>query len=644
VAIVASVAVWLVVVSLTLFRPGGVVSAPSRALAGLVDCWFDLLMMAPPGPPEPRLLVGVHALVWIAAYTTAELVARTRTVLPAVLPGFVVLSSGLGFGAGGSSRTVALTAVSLVAAIMLVLVRHSGGGNVLRTVLFGVPWVAGIAGLAVLAVPAVLVGSHRQPFDPRHVVHPPGLAQTAVSPLDRVSAWLGEPDVSLFTVAAARPQNWRIAVLDVFDGRTWRTDGRFLATDYRVPLIEDGPQRELLRQVVTVDSLAGPWLPAASAPVEIAGVSALADPRTGVLMSRSEFHAGVRYQVTSQVRTLTAEHLRHVVAAPAEGSQLDLPAGLPDAVMQAADTATAGAGTAFEQAHRLETYLRTLGTNDPSSPPGHSYGHLGHFLTVSHRGTSEQFATAFAVMARSLGLPCRVVVGFRQGEQVSAQMWRVRGGDALVWPEVAFDKLGWVPFYPTPSATAPGRDGVLAEGQSSQRVELDRSLAAPEPAATTPNITRAASRAPAKITRKPAWWLAAAGLAVASAGYVVAVVLVPAIRTYRRRRLHDPAARVAAAWHDTVIALGWVGLNNVAALTTGEVATIAAQRLGPAAPADLGPLAALADEAAFSGQPLARASGSVAWRHRDRLSTLVSRRVGRLGALRRRLSPRALRS
>src|SRR5262249_2910669 len=209
---------------------------------------------------------------------------------------------------------------------------------------------------------------------------------------------------------------WRIAGVDEFDGQTWRTSGRFVPTDQRVPAPAASPAKtSRLDQHVTIAGLTGDWLPAAEAPTAIRGTSALVDPGTGVLLSPSGLHTGLRYTVASQVPEYDEAQLRRAVPASDASARaaLALPPGLPDSVAAEAQHATAGASFPFQQATRLEKYLRDTEKNDPSSAtPGHAYGHLEYFLGASHRGTTEQFATAFAVMARSLRLPPRVAVGF----------------------------------------------------------------------------------------------------------------------------------------------------------------------------------------------------------------------------------------
>jgi hypothetical protein len=126
-------------------------------------------------------------------------------------------------------------------------------------------------------------------------------------------------------------------------------------------------------------------------------------------------------------------------------------------------------------------------------------------------------------------------------------------------------------------------------------------------------------------------------------GYLGLVLVIPVLRLRRRRRLADPALRVAAAWRETLVVLRGAGLTTVDALTTGEIAALAARRLDLSAPASLAPLARLTDAAAFSGSHTDPVYADVAWCHRDRVAALVRRRVGRVRAVLRRLGPRTLR-
>ena len=116
---------------------------------------------------------------------------------------------------------------------------------------------------------------------------------------------------------------------------------------------------------------------------------------------------------------------------------------------------TASAPSPFEKAAVMESYLRrnftyTLNlTGKPGRDP------LANFLFVTKAGHCEYFASAMAVMLRSLGIPSREINGFLPGEYNDlAGDYIVRAGDAHSWVEAYFPGYGWITFDPTP----PGND------------------------------------------------------------------------------------------------------------------------------------------------------------------------------------------
>jgi hypothetical protein len=129
-------------------------------------------------------------------------------------------------------------------------------------------------------------------------------------------------------------------------------------------------------------------------------------------------------------------------------------------------------GAPYQRALALETYLAEHYRLDPQAPSGHAYPNLDFFLFSPRRrggqkGTSEQFAAAFAVLARLMNLPSRVVVGF----QAHKDNRRVTAGDALAWPEVYFTAWGgWRSTRcPGPISSPSRRAGVQAQaGPSSE--------------------------------------------------------------------------------------------------------------------------------------------------------------------------------
>jgi hypothetical protein len=78
---------------------------------------------------------------------------------------------------------------------------------------------------------------------------------------------------------------------------------------------------------------------------------------------------------------------------------------------------------------------------------------LANFLEVTKVGYCQQFSSAMAVLARLLGIPSRVSVGFTAGSPNANETYRVTTHDAHAWPELYFQGYGWLRFEPTPSGT-----------------------------------------------------------------------------------------------------------------------------------------------------------------------------------------------
>ena len=142
--------------------------------------------------------------------------------------------------------------------------------------------------------------------------------------------------------------------------------------------------------------------------------------------------AGLRYTVVSQVPVYDVKRLQYAPAAddPAmtalpRTDAAGQPIGAINTFTRTAAAATAGSSFPYEQAVRLADWLRRSYRFDPTALPGHTYRQLEFFLTSGKRGTSEQFAAAFAVLARTLGLPARVAVGFRHGTRGPDGAWQV---------------------------------------------------------------------------------------------------------------------------------------------------------------------------------------------------------------------------
>ena len=131
-----------------------------------------------------------------------------------------------------------------------------------------------------------------------------------------------------------------------------------------------------------------------------------------------------------------------------------LPEDLPDRVRRLALDITAGRRSAFEKAKALETYLATRFTYrfadsyDQGPPPGRDP--VDWFLFDHREGTCGVFSSVFVIMARSVGIPARVVSGWAIEPTIGTQT--VYTDQAHQWAEIALKGIGWVEFEPTPLA------------------------------------------------------------------------------------------------------------------------------------------------------------------------------------------------
>jgi hypothetical protein len=245
-------------------------------------------------------------------------------------------------------------------------------------------------------------------------------------------------------------------------------------------------------------------------------------------------------------------------------------------------------------------------------------------LLRDRRGTAEQYASAFAVLARTLGYDTRVAVGFRTRADGGRQ--RVSGRDVDAWPEVRFQGIGWVAFAPTPST----RDS------ANQAAPAARSSPTPSPAATRPDSGAGTCAGPGAgapagtgVAGRGAPWLpAVAALAVAALA-VLAGSAALRVRYRRRRRRGDPRRRLAAAWRDALGSLRAAGAGAGPATTSRQVAALAGAALGDGGGGPVTALAALHDRAAFADGAVTDTDADSAWRLADELRAAARARVPR---------------
>ncbi|MFA1538990.1 DUF3488 and transglutaminase-like domain-containing protein [Actinomadura monticuli] len=657
ISLVLTVPAWAATASLTVLRPAlGAGTLPRTLREGVLSSWKAILTTLLPAPAEPELLVLVSVVVWLAAFASAELALRTSLRAAPAVPALGGWAVALLLGVDGPGSNLPLAAATVVLIAVLVLVRADGpdAGASWRPLAAGVPLAAVLGGLAFAVGPVVPVSA--APYNPREQVRAPAPQQRdGVSPLDRVGGWLLSPGQVMFTVDAGRAEIERLAVLDRFDGVTWSSTARFVPTGSRVP---EGPRpdrRHETSQRVTIRDLTGVWVPAPDRPRRVDGLPVVVDPASGALATAEPLRAGQTYRVDSVVPEWTARDLAAAgVATDAEAAaarRLPWGPGATEAPVQIAEfrgfaqAATKGAVTPLQKASMLADYLKVFARYDVTAAPGHGYRQIDYFLAQGRRGTPEHFATAYALLARTLGLPSRVVVGFEGGNRQGGTV-QVRSGDVTVWPEVKFDRLGWIRFNPLPdgAGSSKGSEGVAA-GETKQQLEQAQKSAASQQRDPGPDETAergGQKAAPAEDPPTPWWVFATIAAGALVIGYLGAALLAPALRR-RRRRAGPPAARITGAWHQALDHLADVGLSTARTLTAHEVARFGASSVGADAHGHLGPLADLVNHSRFAASRPDPRAADRAWHHSDALGRLVTAKAGRLRRLRRRLHPRSFR-
>jgi transglutaminase-like putative cysteine protease len=175
------------------------------------------------------------------------------------------------------------------------------------------------------------------------------------------------------------------------------------------------------------------------------------------------------YRLVSYVPQIDAARLRAASTDyPAEISSryLRLPDTVPDRVLALAREVTQAARTPYDRAVAIEAYLRTYPYTLEVGPPPVGRDVVDYFLFTAKKGYCDYYATAMVVLARAVGLPARIVVGYASGDyDAQTAEYIVRQRNAHSWAEVYFTGVGWVEFEPTagqPALVRPGDENAPA--------------------------------------------------------------------------------------------------------------------------------------------------------------------------------------
>lgn len=470
-------------VALVAARPDRTVHLPPRSTKWLsialgALAFAVLLSLDTPRPSRYLLVLAVaFSALW------------PRTILATL---FAATASLLGAGPSLGAVAVPLAGFAAAAAVSLVAVnrmrgpaghRLAGRGRGMAADAVALLLVAGVIALlaaALLPSPdtANRPSAGRSPRRSQGQAPPPYLQPA--NRLDAGGPGTGQGDQVVFRVAAPRTALWRTMTFDEYDGRTWRRSAEVSETVHipgpTVFVDEEGYDEvdDFLRppfvQRIRIEAAAVGLLPAAARlyRVELPGRGGAEVAPDGTVAPLPELGRGATYVAASYPPPSIADELRRHGSTTADeeapsalaGQYLPFP-GVPERVVQLARDIAAGAEpTEYDRVHAIESWLRAhtqVALDAPALPPGADP--IDQLLFADRRGSSQQAATAMAIMLRSLRIPARIAVGYVSprpsalgGEMV------VRARQAHAWVEAWFPEAGWVAFDPAGRFTAPGED------------------------------------------------------------------------------------------------------------------------------------------------------------------------------------------
>jgi len=285
-------------------------------------------------------------------------------------------------------------------------------------------------------------------------------------------SWVSN-DQEALTVAAPGPLYLRTASYDLYNGRGWeRTPGTSRPVGAGDPLF-DGPTPErptedeafeIATITIQMQQTIGRNLFTAGAPLEIYAPVVIQQPAglpaLGGVEAANSIGAGEGYQLLVAISEATQAQLGAAgTDYPDVVTQLylDTP-GLTDRVAELAQDITALATNPYEQAEALARFLQRdtrfqYATEAPVPPEGEDLVDFFLFGENGRIGYCQYYASAMTMMARSLGLPARVAVGFAPGVRTADDTYLVREANAHAWAEIYFPGYGWQVFEATKTIT-----------------------------------------------------------------------------------------------------------------------------------------------------------------------------------------------
>ncbi|TAJ16643.1 MAG: transglutaminase domain-containing protein [Dehalococcoidia bacterium] len=303
----------------------------------------------------------------------------------------------------------------------------------------------------------------------------------------------------IYRVEAPEPMTLRGAIYDEYTGAGWKLSlAAAKPLDLTIEQAEqgtEGSRAQVRRPVKTKISVVGEGGPgrrllspgdplAADKPGRVLGAPA-AQP--AAIAPDKDVKPGTEYTTVGAVSAAAINTLQDAGTNYPDDifrQYTQLPPSTPPEVAELTRQVIGNVATPYEAVRRVETYLRGTYTFtlEPKRPAPRRDS-VAFFLFDEKAGYFDHFASAMAVMLRSVGIPTRLAAGFvldPSDFDSTDKVYTVTEQRAWAWPEVYFPNLGWVEFNPTPSrgvVARPGDDSdAVAAAESLNSSDLDALL------------------------------------------------------------------------------------------------------------------------------------------------------------------------
>ena len=601
-------------------------AVPVRALANMIRLdWSQLSTTKAPVIGRPGFALSAIVGVWLVSALTDVLAFTLRSPIEAIVPSSVLVLVG-SIVAPPEGRIMPATlfcaaAVLHVGCVTAATTRRARWTEDRAPSL--VPMLLRIAAIGGLSAIVTAVALPRTGLTNREGIvnwkssNARRLPSTVTSPMVSLKRQLLDlPDTVMFTATSMSVESgapirtyWRLSTLTKFNGTTWTSTGSYRAIGNQTSLPADRRANEPQSvSRVVIGGLRSSWLPTSYQAQTLDGTTlgpsiSLGYDSTGDAILASKLTSpGDNYELSSVDPSPDANGQTGLRDTGTSDRDLALPADFPIEVASVAEQVAGGPAAAdvagrMAQLRALQEFFRRDFTYSTAVPPPSQGSDLANFVLRDRAGYCEQFSGAFAAMARSLGIPARVVVGFSPGRLDERGQFVVTGKNSHAWPEAYLAGIGWLPFEPTPGRGIPGAEsytGVPDQDASENIAPVVPNTVAVVPTTQVPNT--AADTVPAAPTAAPTDNPTSQRWVVAVFGVLLASIAAFGVAVQRRRRLD----RVERAWSDVVRRLAHRGVAREMHESERAFAARASAAVAADASVVLRSLAALVEEHRFA--------------------------------------------